>query len=441
MAEVYLLLDNVTTSPDKKLPKTLVEPEPGEPDPPDLIEEICKIGWPPDRSKTVQAENAATLIRARNTLNANAAPATGATIAFTILVAGEQEDVQDASSSGAPRSWWRRMFLRLAGEGGSGRGSAADQRPTGLGWGGQAPSRFSLANLAFPSLASRARLFRRFLTLLTVVMTLWLVLTSALSWNIATGNTILAQWSKLKQDRLDIETSIADQKKSTPANGSSAGDQSPPNAGSPPAAAPPPANRVSAPASSAAGGPGSSPTDPGCNQLCEREKENALDLATAEQNLKQWLKFWKEPTGFSSGACAEVPCAGKLNDDGPVNGQWASALLSVLGGGVLPILYGVLGAGTAVARWISALIRDSLLEPRHFRLALVRLVLGAVIGGTIGLFVTSTVGATSGTGAATPGVLGAVPLSASALCFIAGFGVDGVFQALETVISRVFNTK
>jgi len=32
-----------------------------------------------------------------------------------------------------------------------------------------------------------------------------------------------------------------------------------------------------------------------------------------------------------------------------------------------------------------------------------------------------------------------VPLSASALCFIAGFGVDGVFQALEGLIRRVFN--
>jgi hypothetical protein len=109
--------------------------------------------------------------------------------------------------------------------------------------------------------------------------------------------------------------------------------------------------------------------------------------------------------------------------------------LNVLGGAVLPTLYGLLGAGAAVVRTMSARIRESLLSPRHLQLTLVQLTLGAVIGGCIGLFVTPS-GAPS---SAAPGLLGSVPLSASALCFIAGFGVDGVFQALESLLRRVFN--
>jgi hypothetical protein len=58
-----------------------------------------------------------------------------------------------------------------------------------------------------------------------------------------------------------------------------------------------------------------------------------------------------------------------------------------------------------------------------------------LIGGCIGLFVTPS-GAPS---SAAPGLLGSVPLSASALCFLAGFGVDGVFQALEGLMQRVFS--
>jgi hypothetical protein len=107
----------------------------------------------------------------------------------------------------------------------------------------------------------------------------------------------------------------------------------------------------------------------------------------------------------------------------------------VLGGAVLPIFYGLLGASASVVRQLSQRIRDSLLAPRHLMLSLVQLTLGAVIGGCIGLFVTPS-GAPS---SAAPGLLGSVPLSASALCFIAGFGVEGVFQALESLIRRVFN--
>jgi hypothetical protein len=57
-----------------------------------------------------------------------------------------------------------------------------------------------------------------------------------------------------------------------------------------------------------------------------------------------------------------------------------------------------------------------------------------VIGGCVGLFIAPPGGAAPGTG-----LMGSVVLSASALSFIAGFGVEGVFVALESLIKRVFN--
>ena len=47
LAEVYLLLDNVSTSSEKSLPPSPGLAAQGQPAEPDLIEEICRIVWPP----------------------------------------------------------------------------------------------------------------------------------------------------------------------------------------------------------------------------------------------------------------------------------------------------------------------------------------------------------------------------------------------------------
>ncbi len=83
-------------------------------------------------------------------------------------------------------------------------------------------------------------------------------------------------------------------------------------------------------------------------------------------------------------------------------------------------------------------MRDSLLTPRDLRLAWGQLALGAVIGTCIGLFITPGAGSVQD-GAAL--FYGPVALSASALSFIAGFGVEGVFQSMESLIRRVFNVR
>jgi hypothetical protein len=384
LAEVYLLLDNVSASTHKSLPPPPAKPASGDADignapaqteTTDWVEEICKIGWPPSGSNEELANEAATLIRARDLLNNLAAPASGATIAFTLLVAGEE---YEPKTPGRKLSWWRRAVLRLAGS--HPEYAPPPELPIGPGWDGKAPSRLSLANIAFPNLAKPARSFRIFSRGLLLGLTASFLLTSVLSWDIATGNALLKQLATLE------------------------------------AAEPAPA-----PASASAVTPAATE-----------------QLNVARENLSHWLDGWSwlgwKPTGEPNLACPVAKTASCPD----VNEQWAAALLNVLGGAVLPICYGLLGAGAAVARSMATRIRESLLAPRHQTLFLMQLALGAVIGGCIGLFVTPTGGAV--TSDTTPsGVLGSVPLSASALCFVAGFGVDGVFLALESLIGRVFN--
>jgi len=62
------------------------------------------------------------------------------------------------------------------------------------------------------------------------------------------------------------------------------------------------------------------------------------------------------------------------------------------------------------------------------------LALGATIGACIGLFI-----GPSGAAQGENGLIGAWTLSGSALSFVAGFGVEGVFVALESLVRRLFN--
>jgi hypothetical protein len=155
-------------------------------------------------------------------------------------------------------------------------------------------------------------------------------------------------------------------------------------------------------------------------QLCD-----ARDHAQAEVNLvKRRLADWLCWDWFSD-------CSNPTKvEDAP---QRAAATATIMGSAVLPFLYGLLGAGAAIIRSLSRKIRASLLSPRDLHLSFQQLALGAVIGACIGLFV------------AAPGsdgndsILGPVTLSASAISFVAGFGVEAVFQALEALITRIFN--
>jgi hypothetical protein len=325
------------------------------------------------------------------------------------MIAGE------ARAQSAKKSWWRRALLWMAEEGGvgaeegesPGEPDPADGDPR-TAWGGsKAPSRDALAALAYPALSRRASRYRRALYALLAFLVLWLILTCMLSWDVATGNSLLRQVT-------DLDARI------TTLEGATAQDQST--------------------ATSRAASQRRSSDDLNHALLV---REVALD------NLDKWMKdrdvvrrFLIARMGGKSEGSTATPSTRSISPERrapaeQANAAWAAALLGILAGNILPIFYGLLGAGASVVRNLSGRMRDSVLAPRDILLAYVQLALGAVVGACVGLFVNSEGGAAAGE----EGLLSAVPLSASALCFVAGFGVEGVFQALESLTRRVFNTE
>ncbi len=258
-----------------------------------------------------------------------------------------------------------------------------------------------------------------------------------LSWNVAIGNGLQARLDVLAKQRADLDKLIADADtvSDKPASSTSG---------------PPPVTVVESTGASTGDRRAAQPFVRYCERvtrvptpgspgkfhevfesaaqqrICDKDAAYQRDDAEATRNMAEWLHGWQ-----SLWPLADVP---RLSDPAPgdLNLQWAGVYLAVLGGGVLPIFYGFLGAGAAVTRWLSTRMKESRLSPRDYTLSLIQLALGAVIGACIGLFATPP-GAQPGTG-----LLAGVPLTASALCFIAGFGVEQVFQALQGLMNRVF---
>ena len=121
--------------------------------------------------------------------------------------------------------------------------------------------------------------------------------------------------------------------------------------------------------------------------------------------------------------------------------QWAADLITVLGNFVLPMMYGFLGATTAVVLGIQGKLRESRLAPREKRMSQVQLVLGIIVGACIGLFMSPAAPDAASTAAGAGGSVAggsAVALSSSALSFLAGFGVEAVFRKLQNMLQVMF---
>jgi hypothetical protein len=406
LAEVYLLLDHLSGVSDKGLAGAF-----GDGVEKAGIKEICEIAWPPKEKPAERATQAAVLLTARDRLNAAAKPANGRSIAFTLLAVGDE--AATAVRPDHARGYWHWLrglgFWRSAespqkkdnsetppvdlasqvppttphGEDVRGDNLAS---PSGGIWGGELPSRLSLARVAYPGLARRAAHFRRDIKIIIALLLLWLTLTCLLSWDIAAGQAILARLDALETARIAFLKSIADK----------SFDAAVVCPGSPSEAAKAPVDLTATQ-----------------RQLYNDFIDNCRNYGSNREALAGWLAF---PWRFLS--------TSSVNQ---IEEQRATVLVQVLATSVLPLFYGLLGAGVAVVRNIWSKMRDSLLSPRDPTLALGQMAQGAVVGACIGLFITP-----SGAGPL-------VPLTPSALSFIAGFGVEGVFVMLESLIKRVFN--
>lgn len=450
LAEVYLLLDHLSGSATKDLdtasgtgpeiPASLLD------EGADWIQAVCEIAWPPPASPEQQAREISILIRVRDYLNRKAAPASGATIAFSLLVAGEASSPRNASPQ-SPQT-------AIAGRGG---------------WGGrEPPSRVELANLAFPTLGNSAVDFRKLIVRLSFGLFILLSFTCVLSWNVAAGKGLLTQYQAAQNAKAQVDKQIDD---ATGGFGSANASSPGSTAGAPAAPSPLPvtSSKSRRPAGKATPTPNAQPQpktastqpivsycerplvlgpvkipegsgasatirqydSPAQEQLCSSQ-QHASDLVfQTRQNLYNWGTPWS----WLHWPAQYAPChpTGCLADN---NEPWVANLIGVLAVTVLPIFYGLLGAAAAVVRSLSARIKESVLAPRDWSISLIQLALGAVIGACIGLFINSGDATAQGS---TPGLLGTVQLSGSALSFIAGFFVEGVFVALEGLMRRVFN--
>ncbi|MRV72707.1 hypothetical protein GJ700_13415 [Duganella sp. FT92W] len=453
LAEVYLLLDHISGRWDKPLDAE------GE----QLRAAVCAIGWPPNGSRPDAAEQATTLLRAKDRLNALARPASGATIAFTLLVVGEEDPRRQH------RRWWRRLWRwgwpgkrrcewRALPHGGAKSvappitpqgavGAAAvdgavaqtpippftaptngDLIVPGCGF-TRPPTRMSLARTAFPGLIGPAGHFNRGIWRIVLFLVMWMVLTCVLSWDITAGNVVLTHLDTLRTQQGELARKISSAEAADElARRSKAG---------PAAAVELPPVQFCEPVIPSA--PRKYRTVEEL-QLCTDKERLENERVVTQRNLHVWIKPWEKLyrlVTFEPSPGAPPQRAGGIPDfAGPYGGdeEPARVLTHVIGCAVLPLCYGILGAGAAAVRNLWAKLRESMLMPRDYTLALGQLALGATIGACIGLFVNPS-GSSSGAGAA---LASSWTLSGSALSFIAGFGVEGVFLALEAFVRRVF---
>jgi hypothetical protein len=307
----------------------------------------------------------------------------------------------------------------------------------------------SLARLAYPGLVGRAAHFNRQIKRIILLLFLWLIFTCALSWIVTAGHAILARLDAIETARTAILKRIAAAEVTpapmAPASASSAEARPTPDASAPSKPVPiqrycERARRLPPPPNAPAGVKIDQFEDATQRQICDELAENDLNYANSREDLADWVAPWglllKWPSHLicRGGICLKDKTV-SLPENAINEKQFAAVLVEVLTTAVLPLCYGFLGAGAAVVRNIWGKMRDSLLSPRDLTLSLGQLALGAVIGACIGLFVTP-----SGVGSqGAVGLTGAVTLTPSALSFIAGFGVEGVFVALESLIKRVFN--
>ncbi|WP_028102443.1 hypothetical protein [Pseudoduganella violaceinigra] len=398
--EVFLLLDHISGRWDKSF-YNFHNHDDGEPH----IDELCAIGLTPPDNDQQRVAQAVKVLCAKDRLNAVARPATGLTIAFTLLVVGE-DNQRDW------RNWLRSAVLRGAGHG-QARAGHFDK-----------PTRLTLARYAFPGLVKAADRFNRRVFRIVVLLLIGLVLTCLTSWHITGGNAMLQHLDTLLAQQVALSKSIDDAEIKHAVN-----------------VAAPPVQFCSE--VDKAGQVRFRSTEE--YQLCTRRRVLSEQVGIVRLNLGDWLAPWRTCYGKVAGlfgrspdalaAQVETSSAGRERYLRGTTEEQARVVTLVVGTAVLPLCYGILGAGAAVVRGLWAKMRESLLSPRDYTLALLQLALGATIGACIALFINPS-GQTPGSEI---GLLGNWALSTSALSFIAGFGVEGVFVALESLVRRVFN--
>ncbi len=407
LAEVYLLIDYLSGRPDKSLrpsheeqaqtllfctlnqdhgsPQAEVDPagnrnaeahadiERDLANPCRLLYRVMEIKFPIQASGTGSAGNAAFLLGCRDILNLRAAPATGATIAFTTLV------------SATPLS--SRFHRRTRCECPESSENLATFARTAYPW----------LTCEARALAERIRCMRSW----AVALLLFAVAVSAYT---AWGKSLLDSMDAIRRDDAAVQKEVAAAGNCTTANASA---------------------------------------------VCLRTDDIKQRYSITTHHLATW-EFplrWVCPTpsfdpppasGLDLAIQTSLGCLGSsefhtVDIEQKRTVEWATAELAMVGNYLLPSLYGWLGSIAFVLRRHNDRLAASLLTDRDRSSNNIRLLLGALIGASIGLFYSQSAAAQ------TSGMLGqAVTLSTSAMAFLAGYGVEVVFRAMDSIMKQVF---
>ena len=422
LAEIYLLLDflsgRATRSLDCLAGIQLADAAADAPTatPDAVIAHVCKLRYPPVDYFAVTASNAAFLLLVKDRLNAATSPANGCTIAFTTMVVGHPD-----------------------------RGRTDGTR-TGL------------AEQAYPGLAHLAHRQWRWNLIGSILIIALTFATAYTGGVVAFGSSLLQKidaTEAMAAAVFELIRNAEGQPPPTPAGGAA----SDPGEPAPfyrlcdrpkllrwehePATPQPVMPRVPLRANGIL--PPIDAFDTGserliCDELDDVNRKLKLeydDLYRFEWRvmyvyelpivlvgkLRHWVAGWLGVADDQDGVPASAWAMGTPEGD-----QWLSAALAALGNFFLPMLFTILGSAVSIARDLYGRIRTATLDPRDGMLALGRLALGIVAGAAIGLFVAPSPGA----GAASA----AVPLTASGLAFLAGYGIDAVFSLFDGLLKR-----
>jgi len=188
---------------------------------------------------------------------------------------------------------------------------------------------------------------------------------------------------------------------------------------------------------------------PAQRDVCDRDRILAWQFGIAKSDLQQYHTYWPPMIGSLFHSIGDIVSwvlphgrgyskTANGSDGGDVEFAIAPAL-AVHANYILPVIFAFLGAAAFVVLDFYGKVRDSVLVPRDHLLSWIRLGLGLMIGGCIGLLVSSY--APPPPAGVQSGLFVSLTLSASGLAFLAGFGVEGVFSMLQGLARRMFSAE
>jgi len=431
--EVYLLLDFISGRPDKRLSdldNKISDPESDDKhrmSSAEIIARVSEMRYPPDPPARERATDAAFLLELKDCLNWMAYPARGLTIAYTTMFA-------EGGHVSANAIW--NAVLGILG-----------RRPSGSTGAAAEPSRVQMAQLAFPGLvaiAAHFRLMKYFISLaglvLSVVSAVWL-------WQATYGVRLAAQFAQAKLGENEMIARLYDELEK---EGVATAVANQPGDLDTFCVTPPPSTQLA----SAADSVGQAVITKGMNsatrQLCNDYAYRHSLLLVAINDLGKYslspvfkVSSWFLPI---HDVCAISDCGNLVPPDTSEQGSGRKALsrqedapsvaamLAMMTTYLLPMLFGVVGTIAALLRGIQHRVNESTLAPRDLALSLFRLSLGMVAGICVGLFFSPPSNLPQ-----TGGAIGVLTLSASGIAFLAGYGAEGFFRALDALVAHLFN--